>query len=381
MPATSILTQNKAQAEPLPEPAGSQPRQTSAPRPMAEPGFRLLPSRRMPWKAYGAGMGLQILLLAGVVIWGLQVARQQFVVRRTALLMFVPQPRPVKIREVRVRRLHILHLLHTPHAPAAIVRPRRLRPKLVLPRRLRLSMPAVVLPEVPTPKLARLVRRVHFNRPQPAVVDPPRTVVDTGVFHSNHAIRHPLPERSVQTGGFGAAHGITAARYARHGNLEATGAFDLPIGPGQGNGTGGAHGRAGRLAAAGFGVNIAAAGGGPPGRVTAVGFGNGESAARRRVQNAPQPPSPTRAVEILYKPRPQYTPQARAHKLQGSIWLAVVFGANGQVRVLRVLRGLGDGLNAAARQAAASIRFHPARRGGRAVDFPARIRIRFRLAH
>jgi hypothetical protein len=50
------------------------------------------------------------------------------------------------------------------------------------------------------------------------------------------------------------------------------------------------------------------------------------------------------------------------------------------VRVLRLIRGLGHGLDEAATQAALQIRFKPALDQGRAVDSRATVNIVFRLA-
>jgi TonB family protein len=51
------------------------------------------------------------------------------------------------------------------------------------------------------------------------------------------------------------------------------------------------------------------------------------------------------------------------------------------VEVSRVVSGLGHGLDEAAEQAARQMKFKPAKRDGQAVDFPARVRIEFRLAY
>jgi TonB family protein len=58
----------------------------------------------------------------------------------------------------------------------------------------------------------------------------------------------------------------------------------------------------------------------------------------------------------------------------------VIFLASGQVKVNGVVSGLGHGLDEAAVQAAKQIRFKPAIRDGQPVDFPARVRISFRVA-
>jgi TonB family protein len=85
-------------------------------------------------------------------------------------------------------------------------------------------------------------------------------------------------------------------------------------------------------------------------------------------------------VEVLFKPTPVYTEEARRLGIQGEVALAVVFQANGTIRIVGVVTSLGHGLDQAAEQAASLIRFKPAQRAGQPTDFPATLRIEFRLA-
>ena len=98
-----------------------------------------------------------------------------------------------------------------------------------------------------------------------------------------------------------------------------------------------------------------------------------------KAQSAAQEPV-LEPMEILAKPNPSYSDEARRMKIEGEVVLGVVFEATGKVRVVRVLQGLGHGLDEAALRAAEQIRFRPARRGDRPVDFPATVRIIFQLA-
>jgi TonB family protein len=86
-------------------------------------------------------------------------------------------------------------------------------------------------------------------------------------------------------------------------------------------------------------------------------------------------------LEILQKPRPVYSEEARHLQLEGEVVLDALFGASGQIQVTRVLRGLGHGLDEKAIQAATGIRFHPATENGVAVDTSAVVRIAFQLAY
>ena len=71
---------------------------------------------------------------------------------------------------------------------------------------------------------------------------------------------------------------------------------------------------------------------------------------------------------------------ARSAHIEGTVTLDLEFTAAGDVRVLRVVRGLGHGLDEAAQRAALRIRFKPAQSDGRAVDSHATVHITFRLS-
>jgi TonB family protein len=86
-------------------------------------------------------------------------------------------------------------------------------------------------------------------------------------------------------------------------------------------------------------------------------------------------------VEILFKPRPTYTEEARKLKIEGDVLVEVIFASSGEVKVIRVAQGLGYGLDEAVVQAAAGMRFNLAERDGVAVDSTATARITFRLAY
>jgi TonB family protein len=86
-------------------------------------------------------------------------------------------------------------------------------------------------------------------------------------------------------------------------------------------------------------------------------------------------------VEIISKPNPVYTEEARQLKLQGEVLLEVLFGANGQLHVNRVVRGMGHGLDEAAVSAASKIRFKPAQHYDQPIDSTAIVHVVFQLAY
>lgn len=89
----------------------------------------------------------------------------------------------------------------------------------------------------------------------------------------------------------------------------------------------------------------------------------------------------TRPVEILSRPKPVYSEEARGRRIEGEVLLQVLFAASGQVRVLTTVRGLGYGLDENALAAAEAIRFRPAERAGVAADSTAVVHIVFQLAY
>ena len=192
------------------------------------------------------------------------------------------------------------------------------------------------------------------------------------------------PVKKVQTGGFGDPNGIPGKGDPNKAtNVNRLGSPALPGGPGYGNGTGGDKGIRGTVASTGFGNGIA----NPPpssgkrGTLQSTGFADQTVATEAPKKKAVASDSPTTPVDILDKPHPEYSAEGRSLRIEGDVVLEMVFLANGTVQVNRVVSGLGHGLDEAATRAAQRIKFKPARREGQPVDFPARVRIEFRLAY
>jgi TonB family protein len=112
-------------------------------------------------------------------------------------------------------------------------------------------------------------------------------------------------------------------------------------------------------------------------KVASAGIPNQVAAAPVQQQQATAVTIP---IEVISKPSPQYTAEARQLHIEGDVVLRVTFTANGQVIVQSVVQGLGHGLDEEARHVAGLIRFHPATRNGRPVDSTTTIRITFQLA-
>jgi len=178
----------------------------------------------------------------------------------------------------------------------------------------------------------------------------------------------------VQTGEFGSTSSPPSPD-ARPGRVLTAG-FDSAGGP-----AGPATARTGRVAAGGFASVQPPA---PPRTLAAVrsgAFGDVVAAAPSKPRLQVAPAGPTTPVEILTKPRPAYTEEARRLQIEGEVVLRITFTASGSVEVLAVVRGLGHGLDERATEAARRIRFRPALEDGRPVDSTAQLRMTFQLAY
>jgi TonB family protein len=89
--------------------------------------------------------------------------------------------------------------------------------------------------------------------------------------------------------------------------------------------------------------------------------------------------SETLKPTILKKEKAEYTPEARANKVRGTVVLNVIFGADGSIRVLRVVSGLPHGLTGQALKAAQRVQFEPAVKDGKPVDVRGDLEFSFDL--
>jgi TonB family protein len=274
-----------------------------------------------------------------------------------------PAPKPQVIEEVKLN----------PKQPHIFVQQKVLKPKI--------EHVEAKAPEL-APQTPVLEAKFIDNTNQPKR---PKEEVKVNNLNSGSAAAPTvkLPVEKVQTGGFGDPNGLPGKGDPnKTTNVNRLGSPALPGGPGYGNGTGGDKGARGIVASTGFGNGLAnpPQGGGKQGAVQSSGFAN-QTVASDAPKKKASADSGTSQVDILSKPRPEYTAEGRALKLEGDVVIDLVFLANGSVQVNHVVSGLGHGLDESAVQAAQQIKFKPAKRDGEAVDFPARVRIEFRLAY
>ncbi len=351
--------------------------------PLNRANLGLLPEEKGRFGPFGISTAINI--VAGAILVLLTMAQvhreQQHKYQTTELIFPVEQPRPYIPPAPRIRTI--------PPPPKIE------QPKIVLPKpQPEPPKPAPVkLPTPEAPKLAPAPPKAVTPPPQPKV-GLFKSAVPTRVANNNTA---PSPK----TGGFGDPMGVTPnPKASRPATIAAVGAFGNAPGPATGAGAarqGSVHGTSfgsgvangvpggkdrGTVASAGFSNGVVGGTGAPGshgtvatgGFNTPVGTGSGEQHVAR-VQEPQSTP-----IVIVSKPLPQYTADARQLRIQGDVTLEVRFTASGRVEVLRVVNGLGHGLDQQAILAAEKIRFKPATKNGVPVDEVSLIRITFQLA-
>jgi TonB family protein len=345
-------------------------------------GFQLglLPEKKWDWRTFAASYGLLVFFILFLIVFGILVPDTLLLNPNFHVTELIPMP-ALRPEPAPVPKPLPVHAKLLPKEPVFET------PKLIVPREIRTAQPKPQ--EVEPPKVA-------LNNFAPAVLKPAGgarpVLIHTGEFAGSSAVPTVnAPIQKVQTGGFGDPNGLKPSDNSKPGAklvASVAGSFDMPVGPGSGNGSGGAKGIKGTVASADFGTGIATPGKGDgrsSGRgnagVQASGFGAQEIAQNtphiQRVDSGP----PTTPVEITFKPNPAYSEEARKLKLEGEVLLEVLFGANGQLHVNRVARGLGHGLDEAAIAAANKMRFKPALRNGQAMDSTAIVHVVFQLAY
>ncbi|MGO9254987.1 MAG: energy transducer TonB [Bryobacteraceae bacterium] len=82
---------------------------------------------------------------------------------------------------------------------------------------------------------------------------------------------------------------------------------------------------------------------------------------------------------LISKREPEYSPEALKAKLQGSVLIRLVVDENGVPRDMKVLRGLGMGLDEKAIEAVSGWRFKPGTRAGHRIPTFAQVEVSFRI--
>jgi TonB family protein len=297
-----------------------------------------------PYRGWTTGLWLSVVLHAIVVVVLIVVPiraseKPSAPSMRSTLVFILPPTALVKLPSAPL----VAPRLPAPPAP----RPIRELARAEVPKLLSVA-PIVAKPIEPAPAPLVPVAAPALERPieRPVIQRAP----ETGLFERTNGARTSQTAAAVATGGFGSA--ATSPRGAHESGAVTTGGFS--------------NGAPAPRAAAN-------------GEVQTAGFDLRASApAQPSVAASTKPLG--RPVEIISKPTPEYTDEARSARIEGTVSLELEFTAAGDVHVLRVVRGLGHGLDEAAQRAAVRIRFKPAQSNDGPVDSRATVHITFRLS-
>jgi TonB family protein len=333
------------------------------------------------WRSFGVSAIINGTIIALLLLFAAAKIHQAQVKRDMAVLIVpVDVPKPVKITPPKVKIVAPPVQLMAKLDPPKIEAP---KPEILPPAPVKLDVPKP-LPVIPP-------------APPKAVAPPPAPKV--GLFASNKPtlVANNQEKPSPKTGGFGDPVGAKPNPNSTSNAIASVGAFNRA--PGEAAGAGAA--RKGVVTGAGFGAGVVGgvAGGTSHGTVASAGFSNGvvggtpggtghgtvgsagfgakqaaQTVAIKNDEPAFVPPV------VISEPKAQYTSEAQQQHVQGEVTLQVRFLASGQVEVLRVVSGLGHGLDEQARHVAENIRFKPAQKNGQPVDHVTLIHITFQLA-
>ncbi|HEY3990984.1 MAG TPA: energy transducer TonB [Acidobacteriaceae bacterium] len=352
--------------------------------------FGLLDDDRNRWRSFATSMVTNVTILILLLIIG--AIHHQVVVKKMqadALLFPVEPPKPPK---VVVPKVKVVAPPQPPKIEIAKVQPPKIqppKPEIEPPKPVKLDVPKPVLnippapPKAVAPPPAPKVGMFASNKPTPVANNQSKPQANTGGFGDPHGVA-PNPNANrpatiAALGSFNAAPGANSgAGAARKGTVQG-----VAFGAGVKNGVPGGTSR-GAVASAGFKNGVVGGTGVPGGRGLGqagnANFGNGNigaghvQLAQNNVEPAFTPPV------VISEPKARYTPEAQEARIQGEVTLQVRFLASGQVEVIRVVNGLGHGLDEEARHVAENIRFKPALRNGQPVDHTTLIHVTFQLA-
>jgi TonB family protein len=347
--------------------------------------FGLLPEPEGRMGSFGMSMVINVTIAALLLLLTIAQVKQvqEHRYETTQMIFPVEQPKPYVPPVPRVKII----------PPPPVVKLEQ--PKIEMPKPLP-APPKIAEIKLPTPVMPKMEAA-----PPKRVTPPPQPKVGLFKSESPTAVANNMSAPTAKTGGFGDPVGVKPNPNAtRTATIAAVGSFNAAPGVGA-TGAGAARQGSVRGVQFGSGVENGVPGGKDKGAIASAGFSNGvvggtgQAGSHGTVAKGsfgdnlygsapapaarPQAPTETQIV-VLAKPLPTYTAEARQLKIEGDVTLQVRFSASGQVEVLRVVSGLGHGLDEQAKIAAGRIQFKPATKDGRPVDQVSIIHVTFQMA-
>jgi len=325
--------------------------------------FTLLPPAQPRWKSFVMAWSVQALPLVGLLLVSARFHQGRIPFGRDRVTNLVSYE-PLVLRERQLVNPPLL----AGSKPLIEERDRPLEPLVVTPR--------VMAPEHKVPEPEPTAPELSLESKMLVIPSAPTSkIVAVGTFSAGSSAIGTVakPAAAVQASGFGDINGIHASEHHEMANISEKGLFDLTTGSGHGSGIGGTN--PGVVMKSGFSNGLGTGAVKSVGTTKQSGFD-----ARYSETESHQPSSGANApVEITFKPKPDYTDEGRKLGINGEVRLQVMFSADGRVHVIRVLQGLGYGLDEQAVKAAEQIKFKPALHAGQPIDSMALVQIIFEL--
>lgn len=305
----------------------------------------------------------------------------------------------------KVSEAHKITMLTAPSTPPPkpepkpeLPRPKPLpKPPVIPPTPPKIKIPETKLPDVPKPPEVKMEtpKPIVLQPAPPKLVQPPPAPVKVNLGHAQAAsvVNNSTHPSAVALGQTNNPIAPMTGPATSPVNLGQRGMAGMPPGSGMGPpstkvnlGSGSPNGTLGgrdNAAQPVQGVKLGVAGGTGPLNST------GRVAGPVNLGQAAPPPMPKPAApttvsgatppKVLYKPKPEYTDEARKLHLEGTVYVKVRVTASGAVQVLGVSSGLGHGLDEAAVRVVEAMKFSPAMQNGQPVDWSGVVNVGFQM--
>lgn len=341
-----------------------------------ELSFGLLPENRFNWRSFSVSAVINVVIVLLFVLLTIASLKSKIVQQKMDMVLVEPvvtPPPPPPPPVIKAPPPEVMKRL----APPKIEIPKPVEVPQPKPVQVKMNTPAPVLPPAPakavTPPPAP--KRVLLAEAQPASVPNHATVSRPVNLGDPNALKAPNNARP-------AAHAVSlglAGMPASNNGQGERGATHISLGSGAPNGAMGGHDRgATRIVGLSNGVAGGTGDAHSRGRVANVALGQAATPPAQQVQQ--HTGGAVSEVVVTYKPPSTYTEEAKQLRIQGSVDLEVIFTARGTVQVIRVVHGLGHGLDESAIRSAEGIRFKPAMQDGHPIDRRTIVHIIFQLS-
>ncbi|WP_269456817.1 TonB family protein [Terriglobus roseus] len=315
-----------------------------------------------------------------------------------ALLIWISVLTARRVVEQHVEKTITFNNVKPPEPPKPVPPPKLPKPPIVKvePPKILPNVPKIEVPEPPKVQPQPVLKAQPIITPAPpkAVTPPPAPKpVAISIAQAASVPNHDAHPSAVRLGSMTNPINNTTGPAVSPVNLGHSGAPGMPAGntgfgppsqiaiagSGSPNGQMGGHDRAAQPIK---GINTGVPGGTGPltaKPVGAIAIAKGPTPPaipQTQVSTTPAKSAP----KVIFKPKPEYTEEARSLHLEGTVYIKIHVSASGAVSVLGVQSGLGHGLDQAAVRAVQGMRFQPAMANGQPTDWDGVVNINFQLA-